>query len=351
MLSVLAPVVDDNGEVTSMPHTTTTPPTFVLFAIGGGLLFILGGILTTMSSNARIALLATAVAFLALGVYTLTVINKANRLGKELDEATGDLERRRSAAAGLRARMAYTLREPLTGIVGFADRLANEPDLEEAQRIEMALAIREGAREVEQVLADLAAEGDHLTTPLSRGVVLLHDEVKSVIGTVPYDTTFETDLAEARAWADSAHVRQILRTIINAARDHGVTEITVHTEERPDRAVVTISVRGALLPPDAVATLTGEAADDSAGQNQRSATLAAAHESAVAMGGSIGFADVFGRSHIVVELPLHRSDVGVQHPVERPRRDQPVADAPRNLAYHHASELRPERPTASIRFV
>ena len=83
MLSVLAPVVDDNGEVTSMPHTTTTPPTFVLFAIGGGLLFILGGILTTMSSNARIALLATAVAFLALGVYTLTVINKANLLGEE----------------------------------------------------------------------------------------------------------------------------------------------------------------------------------------------------------------------------------------------------------------------------
>ena len=333
-----------------MPRHTTTPPTFVLFAIGGGLLFILGGILTTMSSNARIALIATAVAFLGLGLYTLVVIAKTNRLSESLNEAENDLERQRSADAGLRARMAYTLREPLTTIIGYADRMANEPDLEEAERIEMALAIREGAREVEQVLADLAAEGEGVAAPLSRGVVLLHDEAKSVIGTVPYDTTFETDFEEARAWADSAHVRQIIRTIVNAARDHGVPHMTVHTEERPDRAAVTISTKGELLPEAAVAALTGDETLDTEHSDDFVA-LAGARQSALGMHGTIGYAEVFGRSHVVIELPLHESAVGIQHPTVRPPRGNTVSDTPRELSYHTAAELRPERPTASIRFV
>ncbi|MGI9667706.1 MAG: hypothetical protein ACR2N2_11540 [Acidimicrobiia bacterium] len=331
-----------------MPERTTTPPAFVAFAIGGGLLFILGGILTTMSANARFALIAAAGAFIILGSYTLVAVRRSNALVAELTDLDAELARQRTADAGLKSRMSYTLRDPLTSIVGFADRMVSEPDMPEDERQAMLVEIRAGAREVEQVLADLAAE-DTVTPRAAgtKGVVLLDDEVRSVVGTVSSETAFETRLDPVRAWGDSAQVRQILRTVVNAAISNGCDELQITTENRTNAAVLSVSAKGDVLPVEAVGALTGnyESQDKHA---EAFIALAAAHETALAMDASIGHTEVFGRSHVVFELPLAPRDVKVQTATPLPER---LPAPTKELTYTTAAELRPERPTSAIRFV
>jgi hypothetical protein len=334
-----------------MTRYTTTPPAFVVFAIAGGLLFILGGVLTTTSPTARWILIIAGVAFGVLGTYTLIVVQRANRYAHTMSDVENELTSLQSTDAGLRTRMVYTLRDPLTTIVGFADRMATDPDLDVQRRNAMLLEIRNSAREVEGVLADLAATSDDpLAAHHVEGVVLLDHEARSVIATAPGGTQFSSDLQPAKAWADSSQVRQILRTVLKAARDSGCQTITVKTEERTSRAVATISTHGQLLPIEGIAALTGntEASDT---QNKTYVALRTIHESAAEMGGSIGYTEVFGMSHVVIEFERAPEDVGLSESNDVAEvAASPSSRSAAGTGFTAAVDLRPERPTASIRF-
>jgi len=156
------------------------------------------------------------------------------------------------------------------------------------------------------------------------------------------DVAFESDLAPARSWGDSARVRQVLRTILNTVQEGGCAYVTLRTEQRPRSAVLTISGRDDLAPVEAIAALTGNA-ELSDAQHEDFIALKAAHELAAEMGGTIGYAQAFGMSHIVVEFPAAPADLRVEPP---PAKEHD----PFNASFSTAVGSRPESPTSSIRF-
>ncbi|MCL1594357.1 MAG: hypothetical protein M3132_08410 [Actinomycetia bacterium] len=317
----------------------------VLLAGSGGVLFILGGLLATRSQGTQITLIATGAALAILGLYALALTKKNSDLATRSQNLESELEQQRLVDESLRVRMAYTLRDPLTSIVGLADRMSEDAEMPFDQRREIVIAIRDDAREVEKILADLAYRSrDHnLSTTRIEGVVLLDEEVRSVASTIHAGVQFESDLAPARAWGDSARVRQILRTVLKAARDSGCAFITLRTEQRPTSAVVTISGRDDLASVEAIAALTGNTVSTDA-ENEDFIALKGAHELAASMGGTIGYAQAFGMSHIVIDLPAAPDDLTVTAPTQ-------IDQDPIDVSFVAAAGFRPERPTTSIRFM
>jgi signal transduction histidine kinase len=337
-----------------MPQQRATPPGFVVFAVAGGVLFILGAVLTATTAMAQISLTGLAAAYALLGAYTLVITVRRNTLVDANNRLEDTVAAMRRSDTGLRTRMAYTLRDPLTSVVGLADRMVTDTDIPTNERREMLIEIRSNAREVERVLADMATEDSGLPKgQRTEGVVLLDEELRSVASTVPPDTTFETDLRPTRAWADSAQVRQILRTIVNAARDTGCTTMTLQAEERGETAVATISARDELLPIEAIAALTGNSIASDATSDTYIA-LREAHDAAAKMRGTIGYAQAFGLSHIVVEFDVAPQNIGIQPPDDKTgpgRNGNQSGSRRRTLTYNAAADLRPERSTTAIRFV
>ncbi|MFV2000468.1 MAG: hypothetical protein ACC654_08920 [Acidimicrobiia bacterium] len=317
----------------------------VLLAGLGGVLFILGGLLATRSQGMQIISIATGAALAILTLYALGLARQNSNLTDKNALLDTELDTQRRADESLRTRMAYTLRDPLTSIVGFADRMSDDAEMPFDQRREIVIAIRDDAREVEKILSELAYSPASHGARANRvgGVVLLDEEVRSVASTMHTDVTFESDLAPARSWGDSAHVRQILRTILNTVQESGCAYVTLRTEQRPRIAVVTISGRDDLAPVEAIAALTGNT-EFSDAQNEDFIALKAAHELAGEMGGTIGYAQAFGMSHIVIDFPAAPDDLSVDPPHH-------MEHDPFDVSFSTAVGLRPERPTTSIRFV
>ncbi|MFV1999808.1 MAG: hypothetical protein ACC654_05515 [Acidimicrobiia bacterium] len=317
----------------------------VLLAGLGGVLFILGGLLATRSEGMQIMGIVNGAVLVILTLYALALARLNSNLSAKNSFLEAESDKQRQADESLRTRMAYTLRDPLTSIVGFADRMSDDAEMPFDQRREIVIAIRDDAREVEKILSELAYSSASRGAQANRveGVVLLDEEVRSVASTMHTDVPFESDLAPTRSWGDSAQVRQILRTILNTVQESGCAYVTLRTEQRPRSAVVTISGRDDLASVEAIAALTGNTEFTDA-QNEDFIALKAAHELAGKMGGTIGYAQAFGMSHIVVELPAAPDDLSVQPP-------RHMEQDPFDVSFSTAVGLRPERPTTSIRFV
>lgn len=306
--------------------------------------------MTTLSSPARWSLAIAGAALVVLGVFAAYVISRANTYAQRIDELEEEASKLREANTGLRSRVVFTLRSPLSAIVGNADRIINSPDLDLQQRDGLLKEIRDNAREVDGVLADLGdVHNADSNDPRSEGVVLLDQEVRSVISTVARGQTIEQSLEPTRAWADPALVRQILRTILAASSENGRPDITVRTEERADSATVTFSSSEQILPAEGLAALTGNRlkSDDT---NTTFAALKAANESAAVMRGTIGFAEALGMNHVIVEF---ERVPGEENQLKSRSGARTVELGPAPIpkpSFTSAVDFRPERPTASIRF-
>ena len=333
----------------------TTPPAYIIFAIAGGLLFIAGGVITAMSANERAVLIASGIAFLTLGIYTVAVVVRYNRLVEENEQTTTDLTEVRSADQGLRTRLAYTLREPMSVIAGFADQLIEREDMDPDERLALLQEMRSNAREVDQILGDLSGHDHDPAHKAVTGVVLLDAELKSVVSTAVGNVEFESWLEPSRAWADAAQVRQILRTVVRIVTASDCTKVALKTDKRMERVTVTISGRCDLLSAAAVAALTGNTTTEDARTDQY-LELKQAQALAGSMGGTLGYAQAMGVSHIVLELPAAPDEIGLTSTV--PPRQPAIASTTPNekqlekvsITLGSATYLRPERPTAAIRF-
>ena len=326
-----------------MHFDRTAPTAWIVAAAAGAVLFILGAITTTAASSSRLVMMLGAVAVSAVGLYSVVVTRRNGVLKDEQSAFRAEIDALHLADASLRTQMAYTLRDPLTSIVGFSDHMVNSPDLAFDEQREMLLAIRSDATEVERALSDLAAvEGVPGNDPLIEGIVLLDEEIASLASTITTDAIFESDLNRSRAWGDSAKVRQILRTVLSAATDSGCAYISLRTAERPERATGSVSGRDDLLNIEAVAALTGNTVSEDLNSDAYR-VLRSANALAASMGGSIGYAQAFGLSHIVIDLPAAPTNIGVTAP--RLKSSQPF-----EISFAAAADLRRERPTSSIRF-
>ncbi len=326
-----------------MAEIRSTPQQLTALAVSGGLLFLIGAAIATSSHSTRIGLIVAGTAFTALGAYALIATLKGRAAARRAANLQAEVDRLRVGDAALRTRMAFTLRDPLATIVGFADKMADTPEMPRDQQHDLLITIRDNAHEVEQVLATLAPiDTTRDTSAHVPGVVLLDEEVRAVASAIHADAQFESDLTRARAWADSAHVRQLLRTLIRAAQQSGCARITLRTEQRGDHATLTISGRDELLSAEGIAALTGNAqASDTESSDYTS--LKSAHRLAAEMDGSIGYAEAFGVTHIVLTLPAPPDDLGLQTPRQLTT-DSTV------IPFSTVTGLQPERPTTSVTF-
>lgn len=326
---------------------STTPPIFVVFAIAGGVLFLLGGVLTAMTPDDRSVLIVAAVAFLLLGSYTIIVVLRHNHLvddSRALADALGDAHDRDHA---LRAKLAVSIREPVAVITSYADRLASDPDTPADDRRLMLEELRASALEIDRILAGLAEVGGQTPEPRVYGVVRLDEELASVAASTIGDIEFESWLDPSRAWGDAASVRQVFRAAIGGIRSSGSTTVVLKTEQRSGRAVATISGRCAMSTLPGVEALTGSgtlASDDDWLRSLRSA-----RDAVVAMGGQIDHTEALGVSHIVIEFPGAPEVIRPRRPVDHPRHALPRLPSMDHKTVM-AVDLRPERPTASLRF-
>jgi hypothetical protein len=330
--------------------TTTTPLAFVLVPIATGVAFLLGGFVTTLDSPVRWSLAIAGATLVVLGVFAAYIIARANTYAQRIDELEEEASKLREANTGLRSRVVFTLRSPLSAIVGNADRMIKAPDLDLQQREGLLEEIRDNAREVDGVLADLGDvhNGDS-NDPRSEGLVLLDQEVRSVISTATHGQKIEQNLEPTRAWADPALVRQILRTILAASGENGHPDLTVRTQERTDRATVTFSSSEQILPAEGLAALTGNRLI-SDGTNTTFAALKAANQSAVLMRGTIGYTEALGMNHVIVDFKRVASEETMVHMGSRSKTVE-LGPAPiPKPSFTSAADFRPERPTAAIRF-
>lgn len=321
----------------------TAPIAWIVAALAGGVLFLLGGVVTTMSATPRLVMAGGAIALVALGVYAAVVARRNVTLARRHGEMATELGEMLRADTSLRTRMAYTLRDPLTAIFGFADHMAESRELPFDERRDMLIAIRNDAREVEQSLSELAGLDGTATGGLSiEAVVLLDEEVASIASTITTDGIFESDLAPAKAWGDSAKVRQILRTMLRAATSSGCAYISLQSSGGSTRATVSISGRDDLLSASEIAALTGNTVVEDK-DNPAYCALRVAYEIAASMRGSIGYGQAFGMSHIVLELPAARSDLRVRAPRTKPSQ-------PFDLSSPGVDDPKPERSTNAVNF-
>jgi hypothetical protein len=338
-----------------MSHHRTIPPAFVIFAVIGGLLFIMGGIIASMTPNDRAVLAAAAAAFAALGGFTVATVVRHNRIVAENDILVDELAQATRSDIALRTRMTHTVREPLAIIVGLADRLTEEDHtISTDERRAMTREMRANAREVEQALADLGNEGAVSPKRTVEGIVLLDEELRSVSSSLVTTTTFDGWLEPTRAWGDTAQVRQVLRTLVSHAAKQGCDTLTLKTARNGERAQATISGRGAILSEAGMAALTGNATRADLDDGDYHA-LRDAHDLAASMEGALGHAEALGVTHLILELPAAPLDLGLTTPRTRTpeptRVVAPISDrSVRPATFSSAVSLRPERPTAAIRF-
>lgn len=332
----------------SSPATSTTSQIFVAVAMASGAVFFLASFMVSGPAPTRWSL-ATAGAMLVLvGAFTEYSIATANRRAQRIDELEAEVSTLETSNQELRSRLVFTLRASLSSIIGTSDMMINSPDIDRPQRIELLEGIRSNAREVDGVLAELGeARSSDNDDPRAKGVVLLDQEVRSVINTAGVGQQIDRDLQPSRAWGDSALVREVVRTVLAASNESGCGGLIVRTEERADRATVTFSAREPVLPPEGIAALTGNHQQSDATKTTFVA-LRKAYETAASMGGSIGYADVLGLDHVIVDF--------ARVPVERPTSGEGATDDHPDTApmitpkYTSAVDFRPERPTAALRF-
>jgi len=326
----------------NMAEIRSTPQQLIALAVSGCLLFLVGAAIAATSHSTRVELIIATVALAILGAYALIASLRRAAAAKHAASLQSEVDRLRIGDAALRSRMSLTLRDPLATIVGFADKMADDPEMSHDQQHDLLITIRDNAHEVERVLATLAPiDTSRDISGHVPGVVLLDEEVHAVASAIHTDALFESDLTRARAWADSAHVRQLLRTLIRAAQQSGCARITLRTEQRGGRATLTISGRDKLLSVEGIAALTGNTQASDA-ESSVYMSLKSAHALAAEMDGSIGYVEAFGVSHIVLTLPSPPDDLGLQTP------RQLTTDGS-EMPFGTVTGLRPQEPM-SVRF-
>ncbi len=195
-------------------------------------------------------------------------ITKAKELERTLSEAKQAAEAATKSKSEFLANMSHEIRTPLTAILGYADVLREEGDLNLApqRRLETIDTIRTAGQHLLTVINDILdlskIEAGKMTveaveTPL---VTILH-EVQSLIGPrshgkgVALTTRFDT-LIPDRIESDPTRLRQILMNLVgNASKFTEAGSITVAVRVEGERLIIDIDDTGPGMTPEQAANL------------------------------------------------------------------------------------------------
>jgi PAS domain S-box-containing protein len=184
-------------------------------------------------------------------------ITKAKELERTLSDAKQAAEAATKSKSEFLANMSHEIRTPLTAILGYADLLREEGDLNLApqRRLETIDTIRSAGQHLLTVINDILdlskIEAGKMTvetvdTPL---VTILH-EVQSLIGPrshgkgVALTTRFDTPIPD-RIESDPTRLRQILMNLVgNASKFTEAGSITVAVRVEGERLIIDIDDTG-----------------------------------------------------------------------------------------------------------
>lgn len=233
----------------------------VLYLITGVALELVGsGIANTVQTYWGIPFVMLAVVGLVVGrlhdvqVHLVEEINHARQVESELRETHARLVDSLDSKDELIASVGHELRTPLTAVLGFAEmlRLGNDADMDPADREEMVGFIAREASGLSGLIDDLvvAARIEIDRLEITRMPTSLKAQVAQVVEGWDPDQLANIRIKGdgAKAIADPARVRQIIRNLITNARGYGGESIEISVGADGGGAYVEVADNGAGLP-------------------------------------------------------------------------------------------------------
>jgi signal transduction histidine kinase len=210
------------------------------------------------------------------------------------------------------ASISHEIRTPLTAIVGFSQVLKGDEDMADDDRMLMVTSIVEQALEMSDLVNDLllAARGDAENVSVEVEEIDVVAQVKQTLaagGTFTTDVTFDQPDGPAKAIADPARVRQILRNLLTNAERYGGPNVTISVSISPDEVDLEVVDDGPGLPEDqweAIFQLYHSAHQDH--QESLGIGLAVSRQLAELMDGTLHYSYETGSSVFRLRLPTHR---------------------------------------------
>ncbi len=149
------------------------------------------------------------------------------------------------------AAVAHDVKTPLTGVLGLAIALRDEPGLSANER-ELASMVADEAQAAADIIEDLS-----VTALRNSGQFQIHpsafdlgQEVWTMCRTMA-DVSLEA-FGDVQVYADPRRVRQIVTNLLTNAIRHGRPPIEVYVTEGRNAAVVEVTDRGTGIPPEAI---------------------------------------------------------------------------------------------------
>jgi signal transduction histidine kinase len=173
-------------------------------------------------------------------------------------------ERQREAESQLRqlldskdeliASIAHELRTPLAGVVGFAQVLRDDADLDPESRAEMVRLVAEQGMDLTNIVDDLlvAAKSEAGTLVVAQVRVDLRAQAAQVLEAWGSDLVgrVEFEGVSAPTTGDPARVRQILRNLVSNAMRYGGDQIRVRVASVGETAHVRVEDNGNGVAPE-----------------------------------------------------------------------------------------------------
>ncbi len=208
------------------------------------------------------------------------------------------------------AGMSHELRTPLTSIYGFSELLLDMGLVDPDSAMDLIGLINsesaELGRMVEDLLVSARAETGALVFTMEQLDVAA--ELAAVLGSIdPRGKRVGSDIPQLEVWGDRVRVRQILRSLLSNALNHGGEEVFVTARSIVGRVVeITIADDGpgvdeAMVP--RLFTRFVHHGADALTEGSVGLGLFAARVLAVGMGGDIEYARTDGLTRFVVTLP------------------------------------------------
>lgn len=208
------------------------------------------------------------------------------------------------------ANISHELRTPLTSIYGFSEVLLEEGFIDPNMAADLVGLINTESAELARMVEDLlvAAHDEDSPLPIESGPVDVSAELDAIVA--PFrrrGIIIGGTYAAGTVFGDQLRIRQILRNLVANAVQHGGDTIRIYGDVAGSNYVISVEDDGPGVPDNLMPRLfsrfvhQGEAplTAGSVGLG-----LAVAHLLAEAMGGSLEYERITGRTSFVLALPL-----------------------------------------------
>lgn len=188
-------------------------------------------------------------------VFNCRDVTEQRAANSELEQANARLARSVQSRDEFVASVSHELRTPLTAVVGLAEILSTEVDVEAAERNEMLRILASQARQTSAIVDDLlvVARADIGQVSVSVARCDLADIVAQALETVGTELQLTVDVdAGTQVLADPNRLLQIVRNLVSNADRHGGRRVSITSNESDQRVMLEVADDGPGVPDEDV---------------------------------------------------------------------------------------------------